>query len=633
MDRSRVRLVRTAAWILAACGLVLLGWSELFAHPQGTGFGDYQFFHHSWEAARVSWLVEGSPPLWNPFQCGGIPDWADPQAQFFHPLFFLSGVIGTTLALKTFLLLHALAGLLGMYALARNHGLSRLSSAFAASTWATSGFFAWHCGTGHGNFIAFYLAPWVLFFWRRAVEDLRFVAALAFVLSAVAFAGGAYAFPFFVLLLGFELFTLLVGRRPESPPRQRVLLTVITTAVLVACMAGLRLLPIVEYLAYFPRNVSGDDSLGPREFLWMLTRDDIHEPGVPLAGHPWVWTEYGAYIGWPAVLLGAVGAVHAVVTPGRRKLLLGALAFAVLTLGSGGPLSPWTLLHQLPVFDSLRVPSRFIVLFLLYFCLLAGRALDAWRRTPSPGAGGFRHESPFVWLRWAGPWFCVAWTVAHTVSHQRSVIDDTWNGRDVFAKYPSSEFFMAAMPRPWEPASQYPAPAYFPSANVGTGYCYTGMAYRPAPGLWGERTPQVRARGAGVVESWGRDTQSLWAVVRFDSPGRAIFNTTYAPGWATDTGTLTIDRGRVAVDLPAGRQRVRVAYAPALFPFALGLTCLGLVLGAIFALRASRWSKSLSSARALVAATLALAVVAWCYARAPRWAFERQHPAALLSRS
>ena len=126
--------VRTLGLLAVFSCLVGFCWEELFRDPQATGFGDYQFFHHSWEAARVAWYTEGLAPLWNPFQCGGIPDWADPQAQFFHPLYALTGTLGTTLALKVFLCVHALLGCFGMYYLARRQGLEWFGALAAATT-------------------------------------------------------------------------------------------------------------------------------------------------------------------------------------------------------------------------------------------------------------------------------------------------------------------------------------------------------------------------------------------------------------------------------------------------------------------------------------------------------------------
>src|SRR5688572_3251953 len=141
--RARRRELGLLAAISVAVALVLHG--EMFRVPFGTGFGDYQFFHHNWEFGRVAWSRFGELPLLNPYYCGGIPDFGDPQSQIHHPLFFLSFLIGTTLALKIFVLLHAAAGFFGMYLYARRIAAIGVGgSALAALAWTGSGFFAWH---------------------------------------------------------------------------------------------------------------------------------------------------------------------------------------------------------------------------------------------------------------------------------------------------------------------------------------------------------------------------------------------------------------------------------------------------------------------------------------------------------
>jgi hypothetical protein len=619
-------LVRTLGLLAFFVGFVGLCWEELFKNPQATGFGDYQFFHHSWEAARVAWYGEGQAPLWNPFQCGGIPDWADPQAQFFHPLYALTGPLGTTLALKVFLYLHAVFGCFGMYYLAKRQGLRWFGALAAATTWIGSGFFAWHCGTGHGNFIAFYLAPWALLLWRRAVADVRFAPLLALVLSAAVYAGGAYAFPFFVLLLAVEA-TLQLLHPAETETRSGVLVAGSVTVLLTLTLCALRLLPILEHLAYYPRTVGGKDSIALSELLQMLTRNDIRTPGTRFGGHPWVWSEYGSYIGPLALGLGSIGALRALALRLHGRVLIGALVFVALTLGHAGLLSPWTLLHQLPVYDSLRVPTRFVVLFLLFFSLLVGSALDAIRAHVPHRFGRYgAANGPLSWLRIALPWGCLLWIAVSLVEHHRFVLDGMWQDKAVQASKRAPRFFLAALPKPHEPWMQHPAPSQFPSANVGTGYCYTGMAYRPAPGLWAGPVAQARVSD-GAVESWGNTSQSFWAVVALPVPGRVIFNQTYSPGWHADTGELTLSRGRVAVDLPPGRHRVEIVYRPVLYPWAVGLSGLGVLFAALVGLFGERFRR-LSGKATLTLGCLALAMLtSLAYARAPKWAYQAQTPA------
>jgi hypothetical protein len=113
-----------------------------------------------------------------------------------------------------------------------------------------------------------------------------------------------------------------------------------------------------------------------REVLVMLTARQ-HPWRVP--EHPFVWAEYGSYVGWSVVIAAALGALW-VAWRGPRDLLAGLVVFGAFMLGNHGAWAPWSLLHELPVYDSLRVPTRFAMFVTLYLALLAAHALEALLR-------------------------------------------------------------------------------------------------------------------------------------------------------------------------------------------------------------------------------------------------------------
>ena len=110
--RSRSLARRLALPVVSTLAAAAL-WAPMLAHPRATGFGDWQFFHHMWEAGYVGVWRYGEWPLWDPYHCGGVTLFGNPQSQLLSPFFALALVTDTTIALKLFVLAHAAAGLGG----------------------------------------------------------------------------------------------------------------------------------------------------------------------------------------------------------------------------------------------------------------------------------------------------------------------------------------------------------------------------------------------------------------------------------------------------------------------------------------------------------------------------------------
>src|SRR5512141_789503 len=94
-------------------------WMALAAYPH-TQTGDGQFFHQMVEAMRVSILRYHEMPLWNPYQCGGIPLWDNPQGISGAPLLWLLMPFGTTRGNELWYILHSAMGFVCMWLFARH---------------------------------------------------------------------------------------------------------------------------------------------------------------------------------------------------------------------------------------------------------------------------------------------------------------------------------------------------------------------------------------------------------------------------------------------------------------------------------------------------------------------------------
>ena len=550
-----LRAMRFEAVLSALLALLLAArqWWPAFRSLPSTGFGDWQMIHHHWEAQRIAVQRFGEWPVWDPFFCGGITIAGNPESQLYAPLFWLTFLIGSIAAAKLFLLLHAACALLGMYWLARaEYRLQPGAAAFAAVAWALSGWLAWDGSGGHATFLPFAFAPWIVLCFRRSERSPAFVVATAALLVLTLLEGGTYPFPYFVLLLALELGLKLAQRGSV----RAVLRGAAQIAALTTLAGAIRLLPIALELSATPRAVASEDALGWRD-VWLMLTARSHE--WSFAPHPYVWPEYGSYVGYSVLALAAIGAAACVARRAPPHLLLGLLLFGLLMLGSPAPYFPWPLLHELPVYDSLRVPSRFAVLVTFYLALLAGHALALLlMRLPRRPA-----------LAVAG--LAVAAQSADMLAVTAEIVD-RWHEPPLSSAAPEPAFHVAN-------DSRYGfALASYPQLNVGSLLCYAGaMNWQASPALWIGRSAQARVvRARGRVLSWGVTTRRVFAEVDLPKPARVVFNQNHAPGWTASTGELQEDRGRLAVDLPAGRRRIELVYAPPALGYAAALSALGL---------------------------------------------------------
>src|SRR5439155_22243764 len=112
--------------------------------------------------------------------------------------------------------------------------------------------------------------------------------------------------------------------------------------------------------------------------LWtalMSARQDAYAQGPGR----WGFHEWGAYVGG---LVGALVVVGIATSP-RRALpwLVASVGFLSLVLGQlFGPLSPWSLLHHLPIFSSERVTPRFLIPCTLTLGVAAAIGLESFER-------------------------------------------------------------------------------------------------------------------------------------------------------------------------------------------------------------------------------------------------------------
>ena len=563
---------------LVATAYASLLWAPAFVSPSATGFGDWQMIHHNLEAALAS-VRAGDLPLWDPYHCGGVTSLGNPESQHFAPwILLLALTVGSTLATKLLLVAHAAIGAAGAFRYARaRHGVGVPAACLTAGAWAGSGFLSWQLAGGHFTFVPYYLFPFLLLTWRRCLVDPRAIGPLAAILAVVVFEGGTYPLPHALLALALDAAFALGGGRGQEPPAAvratfgRACVHGAAAVALVVALTAVRWLPVLETLALFPRAVSSTDAPAALDLAraWVVAEGEWRSPD-----RLYVWPEYCAFVGWPVVALAALGVPRALRS--HRAVLVGLAVFFVLAMGSFHPWAPWALLHRLPLYDSIRVPSRLQVLVTLYLALLAGIGLDTLVRSVTRWLG---QRDWWQGTAWGLVLLALAPVVAFNLANNAR-----WNGAAVeSADPPAARFHLVSTP---DYHGRY---ALLPRERRGTRSCYVGaMAWPVARGLWNGDRPQAQPDHGTLLGAW-RSPNAVHVHVRMGAPGLVRINQNFHPDWQPSVGVLRDLNGSMAVDLPAGEHRLTVSYEPPSWWWGSALSALGL-LGLLVTARRSRRS-------------------------------------------
>lgn len=603
-EASRTAWLRTPRawriWSVAGCLAVVFvfAWPMLVQIERTGSTDDWRHFTMLWEAARVALTDFHQFPSWNPYHCGGLVLYQHPESPFPGPLFLLTFFwLPTAAAMKVWIVAHLVCGALGARALVADRGGNAAEQLLAATLMAASGFFAEHIGGGHLSFTPFLYLPLVLWAFRRSLHDLRYTIVVAGLFAVTVLEGGTYPAPLMAVALGAECLARLGS--PED--RRGMARALPLIAALFVLLAAVRLLPELHYLREHPRLEPLDDGIGLGEiFSFWTTRNHPRR----MATHRYVWPEYDTYVGVApvALMLAGVLVALAVRDPRRRERRIDLAVFATLiwcALGRVRPLSLAALLHALPVFRSLRVPSRFLGPAMVGFGLLAASALAAARRFAE--RRGPRLARAVLALELALV-LGVSLDVCRT--NQRVV----QQGLDpILSRRPASaDFFQNS-------AADYRALPAFPVGGMGTRGCYVAMEWKPAPGILDGRVPQARLEPAtaGAIGETRWSPNRLDFDVRLDAPATLIVNQNYETGWraggAETVGAYVVPErrfwdirarpselpvkgaiGLLAVELPAGRHHLVLRHRPPWLWPGVFLSLLGVALAAVIWRRARR---------------------------------------------
>lgn len=552
--------------------LVFLGLSLILAIPilkdiANWGIRDWDLFT-TLHAAAVRSVVEFHQfPFWNPYIGGGNILFAHPEVPVLNPLFGLLLVFGPLVGLKLQMVVVYFLGFVGGYKLARATGISRFGAYVPPVVYMLSSYFALHFAAGHIPFHYFCALPWLLFFYKKALADPWHILSMGAVTAFMILGSGAAVpllFSLFILFL-FSLFDV-DSRRGYRPPLYAIL-----GSLCGMFFAAIKFIPMVDYLARYPWIPEGTVQVTPPGALVdMFFNFNQSIFASHLQGYVWGWHEYGAFIGPVAVILAVVAAVTRF-RESRRYLVMIAVSLVIVLGSFAAPWSPWDLMHHLPGFASLRVPSRFSILAIVAIAFLAGKGLDVV-------LSFVRRQGMIA----AAVLIVLTGTNLFVVL---PVLSQAFTHRPEYP--PRGEVFHQAQGDPNRMFAAF-------LANQGTIKAAWLSAYRPGRGILG---------AGDRVEEWYSQGSAVQVVKRDFTPNRITFDLKsigggtlvigqgYDLGWRrTDGGTVSSVSDLVSITVPPGESRLGVYYYPRFFTLGCVISFIS-VIAALAAVRLRRrWS-------------------------------------------
>lgn len=342
----------------------ILGWDALWEY-----WGDLQF--------QFDAYGDGELPLWNPYDRGGYPFHADPQAGILYPvnwgLMLLAGVTGPgqwLMALKA--MFHFWLAGVGMYAFLRRRGNA------TAACYAGGVFYllTYPFSTYMFSALIWGMAwlPWALLAVDRWAERPSWGrgAAVALSLGLAQLAGAPGAF-WYVLLVVVPYGTWAVVHHARAADDRRAYLTIAarTTAAaggLFVAMVAAQLLSTSALVGHTVRDARDLNFIGTTAF----TADDLFGMLVPrMPGE-------GAYIGFLSVF--TIGAMLTLRVSARSLVLAGTAVFGVLLAwGNLGPFLPLSA-STLEPFGFFRRAHRYFLVTMPALAILSAEGLNALAR-------------------------------------------------------------------------------------------------------------------------------------------------------------------------------------------------------------------------------------------------------------
>ncbi|MEE8484532.1 MAG: hypothetical protein V3S46_08025, partial [Nitrospinota bacterium] len=520
------------------------------------------------EAVRKTVFEYGQFPFWDPWHMGGMPLMGSPGAPF-SPFYLPVVLFGTVVGAKISLFIMHLIGFAGTYFLARYFGLSHLPGILAASVWSFNGMHSVQIQAGWFLFSHLHLIPWLLLCFLKYRDDLRMSAVMGMLLALTLLGGSLNIIPIAYLPLGVMGLYFAISERSARP----ITFLAASTAVFVL-LAAFKIIPTYIWISSNPRDLQNlVEGYSAAAFFWSLSDPlvnleyntaNLFSTGSIPGSAFYVAPEFGMYAG-PIVLVLAVAGLFAKF-PHKGALLTAMVVLIFVSMGDYALVPLWGILKKFPVYDSMRVVTRFRWPFILLVSLLA--AFGARRL-----ASFFPRKELFtkaVTAAVLASLYVAAWPVlsaSFIVPPEKALLDFNKTG-NYFQVWQTGWYTEHG----WIDGYKFRVTAMFPyiKENVGVAKGYEPMDIKiyargiGSPDYKGEaflHTPKG-FRKASIV-GWSPNRVSIaWEK---GQTGDLYLNQNYMEGWKTcgkPGGLKIMESGLIRVPISENDSGVDLCYAP-----------------------------------------------------------------------
>jgi hypothetical protein len=304
---------------------------------------------------------------------------------------------------------------------------------------------------------------------------------------------------------------------------------------------AIKLLPTYAFWSQHPHLTSQPEYASLHDIAVALFDHNQNCWRAALGGY--AFFEGGAYVGPFFGALATVGAV-AVFRSTWRWLLAAAILF-VLSMGDFARYAPWTLLHMLPIFSSERVVMRLLIPLVLCLSVMAAYGVEFLDRFRPP------------WSRRLVALLIVAGAIDCFRAGPPNLADIQFGHEQPLAAAPAFRQFGNP-----DTAEFTQNQLRYNQADIGITHCYaytgiptSAIGYNQ-PGYEGEQ--HLLGRGALQLLQW--TPNALTYEVETQMPTTLVINQNYDTGWriVRGSGRVVSHDGLLALELPAGRQRLKV---------------------------------------------------------------------------
>lgn len=566
--KSKKREVSIALGIFIILSIIFL--APLF--KDALNWGDYDWDQHFFytEAQRKTLLVYKELPFWNPYYCGGNVLLAHPESSWLSPFFVIILMFGTVIGLKVLSFLYFLLGTFGMYLLAKEFQMSRYASYFPPMIFMFSSWYVVHTHVGHTLYFTFSFLPYAFLFFKRSINDIRYIFASSLAIVLITFGGGA-TYPLLYTCMVISVYAIAVSVKKKTiAPVVRMTIIFLISFLLGAVKFVPMSLFITNHALHFddkqPTGIntvisallSKEQGVESRSYYseysyterWYDREGNLVEKTIDVTPI-WKWHEYSAYIGIVPFILFMIALF--VLWKKHWDLILSTLFFFSLTLGDSFILYP--IVRNLPIFSSLHGPSRFIVPLVFLISLLVGLIMTHIEATKIRYKKTRITNSLVLLL--------AIWTLFSLFIVNMPLSKDTFPQKPLDVTHKDTFFQVYTKER---------YVTHFPNVlqNIGTLNCYERIKppLGASPYLYEDdlypyykgEAYLLRQNISQEIKYWSPN--KITVNVETDKDDILILNENYYDGWKADSNPATEKYGKVAASVTPEETSVQFRYVP-----------------------------------------------------------------------